>query len=71
MQWKFQHASHNHQDKANKPDYREDFIAASQFHKPVMKAGNIWRWLFVLAVVIAILVVCVIQIHNVNLLHSK
>jgi len=36
-----------------------------------MKAGNIWRWLFVLAIVAAILVVCVIQIHNLDLLHSK
>lgn len=31
MQWKFQKECHNRQDKAKKPDYREDFIAESQY----------------------------------------
>ena len=31
MQWKFQREDHNRQDKAKKPDYREDFLAESNY----------------------------------------
>lgn len=31
MDWKFQRENHNRQDKAHKPDYREDFLGKSHF----------------------------------------
>jgi hypothetical protein len=36
-----------------------------------MKPGKILNWLFILAIVVAILATCIIQIHKFNPFHSN